>query len=172
MKPLTDQERAGAAAEAKRLAASGPALAELLGQTMPRLLEELGASRSEIQSLRAALEKQKEQAARDKSAPSSSRPVRTRAEEQEAEAAGALMAAPFRVSAKAASAARTEPLAALAVQVAKALSPDANPVERARLIAMAFAASQGDLEAFWSARRQRKTAAKPNRGTALREKKA
>ena len=33
--------------------------------------------------------------------------------------------------------------------------------DRARLIAMAFAASQGDLEAFWAARRQRKAAAKP-----------
>lgn len=170
MKPLTEQELAGAAAEAKRLAASAPALVELLGETLPRLLEELGGSRKEVESLRAALEKEKERAARDKSVPSPARPARTREQEEQAEEAGALLAAPFRVSAKAAAAARADPLAALAVQVAKALSPEAAPVERARLIAMAFAASQGDLEAFWTARRQRKTAARPNRGTTLRKK--
>jgi hypothetical protein len=170
LKPLSDHELAGAAAEAKRLAASGAALAELLGQTLPRIVEELGASRREVESLRAALEKEKERAARDKSAPPLPRAARTEDQEEEAEAAGALLAAPFRVSTKAAAAARADPLAALAVQVARALSPDANPVERARLIAMAFAASQGDLEAFWTARRQRKAAALPNRGTALRKK--
>jgi hypothetical protein len=170
LRPLTDQELADAAAEARRLASSGTALSALLGQTLPRLLEELGASRKEIESLRATLEREKEQAARDKRAPLPPRAARTAQQEEEADAAGALLAAPFRVSAKAASAARADPLAALAVQVAKALSPDANPVERARLIAMAFAASQGDLEAFWTARRQRKTAAKRNRSTALRTK--
>jgi len=43
-------------------------------------------------------------------------------------------------------------------------------VDRARLIAMAFAASQGDLEAFWAARRQRKAAPKPINRTSLRKK--
>jgi hypothetical protein len=52
-------------------------------------------------------------------------------------------------------AAQTDPLAALSVQVAKALQPDAKEIERARLIAMAFAASKGDLEAFWAARKMR-----------------
>jgi hypothetical protein len=169
LKPLTADELAGTAAEAKRLAASGTALAQLLGQTLPRVLEDLGASRREADSLRAALEKE-QQKAREKTVSPAPRAARTERDEEEAEAAGALLAAPFRVSAKAASAARTDPLSALAVQVAKALSPDANPVERARLIAMAFAASQGDLEAFWTARRQRKGAAKANRPTALRKK--
>ena len=192
LKPLTADERAGAAAEAKRLAASGPALAELLGQTLPRVLEDLSASRREVDSLRAALDKEQQKAREKTVSPSSRsrevnprsllswgdspvppeppRPARTEREEEQAEAAGALLAAPFRVTAKAAAAARTDPLSALAVQVAKALSPDASPVERARLIAMAFAASQGDLEAFWTARRQRKGAAKPNRPIALRKK--
>lgn len=170
LKPLTTGELAGAAAEAKRLAAGGPALAELLGQTPPRVLEDLSASRREVDSLRAALDKEQQKAREKTVPPDPPRPVRTEREEEEAEAAGALLAAPFRVTAKAAAAARTDPLSALAVQVAKALSPDANPVERARLIAMAFAASQGDLEAFWTARRQRKGAAKPNRPKALRKK--
>src|SRR6185295_10159183 len=70
-------------------------------------------------------------------------------------AARALLAAPFRVSARAASAAKDDPLAALAVQVARSLAEDASEVERARLIAMAFAAAEGNLEAFWTARKQR-----------------
>ena len=52
-------------------------------------------------------------------------------------------------------AAQTDPLAALSVQVARALQPDARDIERARLIAMALAASRGDMDAFWTARRMR-----------------
>ena len=55
------------------------------------------------------------------------------------------------------------------MQVAKALSPDASPVDRARLIAMAFAASQGDLETFWAARRQRKAVPGPIKQASLRK---
>jgi len=47
-------------------------------------------------------------------------------------------------------------LAALAVQVARATSEGASEKEKARLIAMAFTASEGDLEGFWEARRSRK----------------
>jgi hypothetical protein len=65
------------------------------------------------------------------------------------------LAAPFRVGPKEMKAAQTDPLAALSVQVAKALQPDAKEIERARLIAMAFAASKGDLDAFWAARKMR-----------------
>ena len=65
------------------------------------------------------------------------------------------LAAAFRVGPREAKAAQTDPLAALAVQVAKALPPDAKELERARLIAMALAASRGDLDAFWSARKMR-----------------
>ena len=67
----------------------------------------------------------------------------------------ALMSAPFRVDSKAQAAARSDPLMALAVQVARALADDAKEIERARLIAMAFAAARGDLDAFWQARQQR-----------------
>lgn len=78
---------------------------------------------------------------------------------------GSLLSAPFRVSPRAASAARTEPLAALAVQVARAAAEGASEKEKARLIAMAFAASEGDLGAFWEARKSRKGAsAGPARG--------
>jgi hypothetical protein len=155
-------------ADARRLAASAKELADALAQRLPRAREDLRAARSEAESLRAALEKEK--SSTEKGRPSAAAATRGRgaAEDQQAEDAGALLAAPFRVSARAAAAARTEPLSALAVQVAKALSPDASPVERARLIAMAFAASQGDLESFWAARRQRKAAAKPIAKTPLR----
>ena len=71
------------------------------------------------------------------------------------EEASALLAAPFHVSAKASKAAQTDPLVALAVQASKALQPDAKEVERARLIAMSLAATNGDMEAFWAARKQR-----------------
>jgi hypothetical protein len=52
-------------------------------------------------------------------------------------------------------AAASDPLAALSVQVARALLPDAKEIERARLIAMAFAASRGQMDDFWSARKMR-----------------
>jgi len=73
------------------------------------------------------------------------------------EEASSLLAAPFRVGPKAVKAAQTDPLVALAVQAARALQPDAREVERARLIAMALAATTGDMDAFWAARRQRAT---------------
>ncbi len=157
-------------ADARRLAAFAKELADALAQKLPRVRDDIRAARSEVDSLRTALEK--EQASRQNARPSAVSPGRSRSvtEDQQAEDAGALLAAPFRVSARAAAAARIEPLSALAVQVAKALSPDASPVERARLIAMAFAASQGDLESFWAARRQRKAAGKPIAKTLLRRK--
>ena len=65
------------------------------------------------------------------------------------------LAAPFHVGPKEMKAAATDPLAALSVQVARALLPDAKEVERARLIAMAFAASRGQMDDFWAARKMR-----------------
>ena len=65
------------------------------------------------------------------------------------------MAAPFHVGPKEMKAAASDPLAALAVQVARALLPDAREVERARLIAMAFAATRGHMDDFWAARKMR-----------------
>jgi hypothetical protein len=70
------------------------------------------------------------------------------------------LAAPFRVGPREMKAAKDDPLVALAVQVAKALQSDAREVERARLIAMAFAAARGDTAGFWAARAQRGTKAK------------
>jgi len=157
-------------ADARRLAAAAKELADTLAQKLPRVRQDMRAARSEADSLRAALEKEKSSHDKSRPAAASSARARSALEDQQAEDAGALLAAPFRVSARAAAAARTEPLSALAVQVAKALSPDAGPVERARLIAMAFAASQGDLESFWAARRQRKVAPKPIGKTPLRPK--
>jgi hypothetical protein len=77
---------------------------------------------------------------------------------QPAEDLASLLAAPFRVSPRTAAAAKDDPLAALAVQVARSLAEDAGEVERARLIAMAFAAAQGNMDAFWQARKQRSLA--------------
>ena len=168
MRPPPENDLPAIEAEAKRVASSAKGLADSLGQALPRLREELRAVRAEAETLRAALEKEKE--SREKTARQPpARSSRNEAPDEDAEAAGALLAAPFRVSAKAAAAARADPLAALAVQVAKALSADASPVDRARLIAMAFAASQGDLEAFWAARRQRKAAAKAVKQRSLRK---
>lgn len=170
VKPLSETDLSAIEAEAKRVASSARGLADGLGQALPRLREDLRAARAEAETLRAALEKEKESRETAARQPSPARHPRNEAPDEEVEAAGALLAAPFRVSAKAAAAARADPLAALAVQVAKALSPDASPVDRARLIAMAFAASQGDLEAFWAARRQRKAASKPIEQTSLRKR--
>ncbi len=168
MKPPPENDLPAIEAEAKRVASSAKGLADSLAQALPRLREDLRAVRADAEMLRAALEKEKESGEKAARQPPPARSSRNEAPDEEAEAAGALLAAPFRVSAKAAAAARADPLAALAVQVAKALSPDATPVDRARLIAMAFAASQGDLEAFWAARRQRKAAAKPVKQASLR----
>ena len=156
-------------AEAKRVASSAKGLADSLGQALPRLQGELRAVRAEAETLRAALETEKESREKPARQLPPARSSRNEAPDEEAEAAGALLAAPFRVSAKAAAAARSDPLAALSVQVAKALSADASPVDRARLIAMAFAASQGDLEAFWAARRQRKAVPGPIKQASLRK---
>lgn len=52
-------------------------------------------------------------------------------------------------------AAKKEPLMALAVQVAKALEPDASELDRARLRAMATAVSRNDLDTFWAASTER-----------------
>jgi hypothetical protein len=123
-------------------------------QDLPRLAEEVRRLREEADRARAAAR----EAARARPAEKGERPA---APPRAAEAfavdddAALSLAAPFRVGPKEMKAAQTDPLAALSVQVAKALQPDAKEIERARLIAMAFAASKGDLDAFWSARKMR-----------------
>jgi hypothetical protein len=65
------------------------------------------------------------------------------------------MIVPFAVTPELRGAAKRDPLVALAVQVSRAMQSDASELERARLLAMAAAASRGDLETFWSASRER-----------------
>jgi len=123
-------------------------------QDLPRLAEEVRRLREEADRARTAAR----EAARSRPPDKGERPA---APPRAAEAfavdddSALSLAAPFRVGPKEMKAAQTDPLAALSVQVAKALQPDAKEIERARLIAMAFAASKGDLDAFWAARKMR-----------------
>lgn len=123
-------------------------------RAVPRLVSEVRRLRGRVQAM------EEEEARRAKE----TRRARTEAKTEDtparevptpAEDLASLLAAPFRVSPRAAAAAKDDPLAALAVQVARSLAEDASEVDRARLIAMAFAAAQGNLEAFWQARKQR-----------------
>jgi hypothetical protein len=136
-------------------------------QDLPRLAEEVRRLRVEADSARAAAR----EAARGRpAADKAERPAPPpRAAEPFAmdDDAALSLAAPFRVGPKEMKAAQTDPLAALSVQVAKALQPDAKEIERARLIAMAFAASKGDLDAFWTARKMR---SQPGAAKAARKK--
>ncbi|HEY8148889.1 MAG TPA: hypothetical protein VIK51_08280 [Vicinamibacteria bacterium] len=123
-------------------------------QDLPRLAEEVRRLRDEADRARAAAR----DAARSRPPEKGERPpAPPRAAEAFAvdDDSALSLAAPFRVGPKEMKAAQTDPLAALSVQVAKALQPDAKEIERARLIAMAFAASKGDLDAFWAARKMR-----------------
>jgi hypothetical protein len=61
----------------------------------------------------------------------------------------------FTLTPKLKAAAKKDPLVALAVQVDKAMSPDASDLDRARLVAMANAIARGDLATFWSASTER-----------------
>ena len=117
-------------------------------RAVPRLVDEVRRLRRELEGVRD--EAQRAEARR------AAAPAAHRAEPAPpADELASLLAAPFRVSASATSKAKDDPLVALAVQVARALAEDASEVDRARLLAMAFAASEGDLEAFWEARRRR-----------------
>jgi hypothetical protein len=80
------------------------------------------------------------------------------------------LAAPFHVGPKEMKAAQTDPLAALSVQVARALLPDAKEIERARLIAMAFAATRGQMDDFWAARKMRSATKKAESAKAAKKK--
>jgi hypothetical protein len=126
---------------------------EAARQEVPRLVAEVQRLRQEIDAARAAVR----EAARGRPAGKDERPAPPRAAEAFAvdDDAGLGLAAPFRVGPKEMKAAQTDPLVALAVQTARALQPDAREIEKARLIAMAFAASKRDLDAFWAARKMR-----------------
>lgn len=122
---------------------------------VPRLVAEVRRLRGRVQDMEAEETRREKESRRGKAAEKET-PARAAAEP--AEDLASLLAAPFRVSPRTAAAAKDDPLAALAVQVARSLSDEAGDVERARLIAMAFAAAQGNMDAFWQARRQRSLA--------------
>ena len=124
-------------------------------QDVPRLADEVRRLRDELESARSAARETARARTADK--PSAAPLSHARAAEAFAldEEAALGLAAPFRVGPKEAKAAQTDPLVALSVQVARALQPDGRQIERARLIAMALAASRGDLESFWAARKMR-----------------
>jgi hypothetical protein len=137
----------------------GRAIVEMLEsarQDLPRLADEVKRLRQEIDAARAAAREAARARPAEKhearEAPAPSPAAQAFALDDDA-ALG--LAAPFRVGPKEMKAAQTDPLAALSVQVARALQGDAKDIERARLIAMAFAASKGDLDAFWTARKMR-----------------
>lgn len=126
-------------------------LLEAARADMPRLVAEVQRLRAEVEALQS---EQTQRAAKSTAAPAPRRPAAEAQEIDDGDAALAL-AAPFHVGPKEMKAAATDPLAALSVQVARALLPDAKEVERARLIAMAFAATRGNMDDFWAARKMR-----------------
>jgi hypothetical protein len=128
--------------------------ADAVGEAVMSAGDDLKALAAELRRLQSEVEDARARAA-VKTAPASKAGPSAELEEE----ASALLAAPFHVSAKATKAAQSDPLVALAVQASKALQPDAKDIERARLIAMSLAATTGDTDAFWAARRQRSTKA-------------
>jgi hypothetical protein len=135
-------------------------------QDLPRLAQEVRRLREEVDHARAKAREAARARPPEKDERAAAPPRSAEAFAMDDDAALSL-AAPFRVGPKEMKAAQTDPLAALSVQVAKALQPDAKEIERARLIAMAFAASKGDLDSFWSARKMRTA---PAAGKASRKK--
>lgn len=134
--------------------------AELAAEAAAKAGGDVAALVAEVRRLQEEVQRQQEEAAQARAeakaaarAPAgrSAAPPAAEADEE----ASVLMAAPFHVGPKAMKAAQTDPLVALAVQAARALQPDAKEIESARLIAMSLAATTGDMDAFWAARRQR-----------------
>jgi hypothetical protein len=82
-------------------------------------------------------------------------PKATKAELTSLEHVPLAMIGGFTLTPKLKTAAKNDPLVALAVQVDKAMAPDASDLDRARLVAMANAVARGDLATFWSASTER-----------------
>jgi hypothetical protein len=120
-------------------------------RAVPRLVETIRRLRRDVEAARSDADRLAQEKPKTPAPP----PPRDADKEGAAEALGSLLSAPFNVSPRAASEAKSDPLKALAVQVARALAEGAPEIERARLIAMALAATQGDLDRFWEARKQR-----------------
>ena len=113
----------------------------------------------EIDQLHAALDAAKRRpaappaVAAGKSA--ASPPQATKAELTSLEHVPLAMIGGFTLTPKLKAAAKKDPLVALAVQVDKAMGPDASDLDRARLVAMANAIARGDLATVWSASTER-----------------
>ena len=131
-------------------------------KAVPRLVEAVRRLHREVAAAREDAERASRRDDEKKPAP----PLPDPAKDGAVEALGSLLSAPFNVSPRAVSQAKDDPLKALAVQVAKALADGAPEIERARLIAMALAASQGEMDRFWEARKQRA----PRKSAAPRKK--
>lgn len=138
-----------------------PDAAAALLDTLTAAADALHDARAEATALRARVEKLEARA------PVRAAPAPTRQHQEDARQPSARMAladvpaalvAPFHPSARTLASAKKDPLVALAVQASKAMLSDASELERARLLAMAYAASTADLERFWSARAQRSAA--------------
>lgn len=140
-------------------------LLEAARADMPRLVDEVRRLRAEVETLQS----ESRQAAKP-----AARPPAPREPMEIDEDAPLALSAAFHVGPKEMKAAAADPLAALSVQVARALQPDAKEVERARLIAMAFAATRGHMDDFWAARKMRGGAkaksTKANANTETRKK--
>jgi hypothetical protein len=133
-----------------------PAVADEIVATLDRAPREAEQLRDRLERLEAEIEEAREQAraARREPAPARAgkRPAPT---DGELESVPLALVAPFRADRALTAKAERDPLLALAVQASNALQPDASELDRARLAAMAFAASRGDMDAFWGARKQR-----------------
>jgi len=128
---------------ARKELADGISQALSLGrEALPRLVEAVRALKAEVEELQARTPAGAAARPRERNAP-------------EIGDVPAALIAPFRPDPRALDAARSDPLTALAVQVSKAMQPDAKDLDRARLIAMAFAAARGDMDTFWAATKQR-----------------
>jgi hypothetical protein len=146
-----------------RIYASSAALDRLMkaARTLPAALERLREERDRLSERVETLEHEVERR-RTSDAPASV--ARRKPREQPSSLASVPLAlvAPFRPTPQTLKAAKDDPLLALAVQATAAMQPDASELDRARLNAMAFAASRRDMKAFWAAR-QGRSAAKLNR---------
>jgi hypothetical protein len=139
---------------------AGEALRAAVEHDIPALAEAVRARDAEADLLRTRAER----------SPRDDRPGREAAAETAVDDLAGLLSAPFRVTPAMTSTAQSDPLMALAVQVARGAAQDAKEVDRARLIAMAFAAARGDMDGFWAARRQRSGAALKGEKPARRKK--
>jgi hypothetical protein len=133
-----------------------PALADELVETLdhaPRAIEQL---RERVARLEGEIEETREQGRTERRDAKASRGAKRAAGDDAAlESVPLALVAPFRADRALTAKAERDPLLALAVQASHALQTDASELDRARLAAMAFAASRGDMDAFWAARKQR-----------------